>query len=274
MHAVAYKPTAARTQRLVLAEVFTGAGCPPCVAADLAFDAAMERYTRKDLAVVMYHMHIPVPDPLTNKSTVERAKYYNVNGVPSFSVDGVLGGGGGGRAATKGVYDRVVAGLDKSLEVAPDAALTLDTSIANGAVKVKASPSALKPDGDGVKLQILLVEEMLSYSGENGVRFHPMVVRSIGGANYGGFVVDRKAPAAVEETFDLAKITEETRKYLDDYEKTRGATTPNFAFSRKPADMNAGNLSIVAFLQDDKSKKILQTAYVRLPSPSTSTASR
>jgi hypothetical protein len=41
VHPVPYKPTPARTNRLVLAEIFTGAGCPPCVAADLAIDAAL-----------------------------------------------------------------------------------------------------------------------------------------------------------------------------------------------------------------------------------------
>jgi hypothetical protein len=254
--------------------VFTGAGCPPCVAADLAFDAAMERYSRKELAVVMYHMHIPLPDPLTNKATIERAKYYAVNSVPSFGIDGVMGGGGGGRSNPKPVYNRIVGDIDKALEVAADVSLTLEASLVGGAVKVKAAPAGLKADGDAVKLQILLVEEMLSYSGENGVRFHPVVVRSIGGANYGGFTVDRSAPAAVDHVFDLAQITDETQKYLDEYEKTRVQTQPTFAFSRKPVAMNSGNLSVVAFLQDEKSKKILQSTYVRLGTPSTTTAGR
>jgi tetratricopeptide (TPR) repeat protein len=274
VHPTPYKATPARSNRVVLAEVFTGAGCPPCVAADLAFDAAMERYSRKDLLVVMYHMHIPLPDPLTNKATVERAKYYAVNSVPSFGIDGVMGGGGGGRSNTKPVYNRIVGDIDKALEVAADVSLTLEASLVGGAVKVKAAPAGLKADGDAVKLQILLVEEMLSYSGENGVRFHPMVVRSIGGANYGGFTVDRSAPAAVDHVFDLAQITDETQKYLDEYEKTRVQTQPTFAFSRKPVAMNSGNLSVVAFLQDEKSKKILQSTYVRLGTPSTTTAGR
>lgn len=275
VHAEAYKPTAARTHRVVLAEVFTGAGCPPCVAADLAFDAAMERYARKDLAVVMYHMHIPVPDPLTNKSTVERAKYYGINSVPSFGIDGVMGGGGGARSNTKNVYNRILPDIEKALETAAGGDLKLEASlVGNSVVKVQATPSGLSADGEGVKLQVLLVEEMLSYSGENGVRFHPMVVRSIGGSNYGGFTVDRKAPAAIDHVFDLAQITEETRAYIDDYEKTRAETQSTFAFSRKPVTMNAGNLSVVAFLQDEKTKKILQTAYVRLSSSTTNTASR
>jgi tetratricopeptide (TPR) repeat protein len=61
-----YNATPSRTRRVVLAEVFTGASCPPCVAADLAFDAFLERYTRRDVAVLMYHLHIPGPDPMAN----------------------------------------------------------------------------------------------------------------------------------------------------------------------------------------------------------------
>ena len=56
-----YTPTAKRTNRTALAEVFTGSGCPPCAAADLGFDAMMERYGRSELTVVMYHLHIPQP---------------------------------------------------------------------------------------------------------------------------------------------------------------------------------------------------------------------
>jgi hypothetical protein len=54
-----YKASKTRTGRVVLAELFTGAGCPPCVAADLAFEAALERYSPDDIAVLVYHLHLP-----------------------------------------------------------------------------------------------------------------------------------------------------------------------------------------------------------------------
>ena len=69
------------------------------------------------------------PDPLTNKATVERAKYYSVNSVPSFGIDGVMGGGGGGRTNTKPVYTRIVGDIDKALEVPADATMTLDATL-------------------------------------------------------------------------------------------------------------------------------------------------
>lgn len=272
VHPEPYKPTAMRTDKVVLAEVFTGAGCPPCVAADLAFDAALERYSRKDLAVVMYHLHIPAPDPLTNKATIERAKYYTVNGVPTAAIEGVSTVGGGARSATKGVYDRIRGTIDKALETASGAKLAVDASLSpGGTVKVKVTPSSLAADGEAVKLQILLVEEMLTYSGENGVRLHPMVVRGIGGENYGGFTVDRKTPAAAEHTFDLAQISAEHKAHLDDYEVN--GRHGKITFSRKPTDINQGNLSVVVFLQEEKTKNVLQSAYVRLRPSTTSTGS-
>ena len=48
----------------------------------------MERYSRKDLAVIMYHVHVPRPDPMTTTETLAVQKLYAVNGVPSFLIDG------------------------------------------------------------------------------------------------------------------------------------------------------------------------------------------
>jgi tetratricopeptide (TPR) repeat protein len=287
IHPEAYTATSARTKRMVLAEVFTGAGCPPCVSVDLGFDGALERYSRKDVAVLMYHMHIPQPDPLTSQWTDSRGKAYAISGVPNFAVDGEKDNrGGGGRDNTKASYERIVAKLDKALETAPDAELQLNASLDGNTVRVKATPANLKDGKDKVQLQIVLVEELISYSGENGVRFHPMVVRNIANLDVppkattpapppvGGFTVDRANPAATEYTFDLAKISADAKTYLDDYEKN-GRHGPDTKFSKKPVQVNTAHLSVVAFLQEEPTKKVLQSAYVKVGSgTTTSSASR
>ena len=272
IHPDAYKATGARTNRMVLAEVFTGAGCPPCVSVDLGFDGALERYARKDVAVLMYHLHIPAPDPLTNKWTDERgSKWYRITGVPNFAVDGELDNrGGGGRENTKVSYDRIVAKIDKALEVAPDAELKLEASLDGNTVRVKATPANVKADKNPLKLQIALVEELISYSGENGVRFHPMVVRNLAASEKGGFAVERESPAAAEYTFDLEKISADMKAYLDDYEIN--GRHGKITFSRKPVQMNTGNLSVVAFLQEEGSRKVLQSAYVKVGSGTTTSS--
>ena len=274
IHPEAYKATPARSNRMVLAEVFTGAGCPPCVSVDLGFDAAIERYARKDIAVLMYHLHIPQPDPLTNKWTTDRATYYKISGVPNFAVDGELDNrGGGDRAAAKAAYDRIVPKLDKALESAATAQLALAASLEGSTVKVKATPSAIT-DGKKVKLQIVLVEELMSYSGENGIRFHPMVVRALAtGEKDQGLAVDQANPVAADYSFDLAKIATDTKAWLDDYEVN--GRHGRITFKSKPVKMDTAKLSVVAFLQDEDSKKVLQSAYVKIGGgTSTNLASR
>ena len=63
--------------RVAVMELFTGATCPPCVAADAAFDALEMAYEPKDLVLIQYHMHIPGPDTLTNPATIARWEYYS-----------------------------------------------------------------------------------------------------------------------------------------------------------------------------------------------------
>src|SRR5262249_1397065 len=44
------------SSRVVLVELFTGAQCPPCVAADLAFDALGKTYKPTEVALLQYHV--------------------------------------------------------------------------------------------------------------------------------------------------------------------------------------------------------------------------
>ena len=63
----------------------------------------------------------------------------------------------------------------------------------------------------------------------------------------------------------VARRTPES--YLDDYEVN--GRHGKITFSRKPHEIDQNNLSVVAFLQEEQSKRVLQTAYVKL-APSSS----
>ena len=54
----------AKGDRAVVMEIFTGAQCPPCVAADVGFDALLTTYKPTEFIGLQYHLHIPGPDPL------------------------------------------------------------------------------------------------------------------------------------------------------------------------------------------------------------------
>ena len=264
LHLDAYKPAAKRSDRLVLAEVFTGSGCPPCVGADLAFDAAMERYSRKDLAVVMYHQHIPRPDPMTNSDTQARLKYYSVGGVPTYFIDGSkVDYNGAGRDATKSVWEHIQPFIEKELNTPAEEKIDVHASVARNAVKVTAALAAVKSESKDLKVHVLLLEKELTYSGENGIRFHPMVVRAMGGKDDDGFALDPSAPASFEQSWDLGKIGASLRTQLDDYE-VKGHRGNSFKFIEKKYQIDPGNLAVVVFVQDSKNKHILQAAFVDL----------
>ncbi len=250
-----YHAAEKRSDRLVLAEVFTGSGCPPCVGADLAFDAAMERFSRKDLAVVMYHVHVPRPDPMTNPDTAALYKTYDVHGVPSYAIDGkILGGGGGAREFANRVYDRIVPPIEKDLELPAEAKLTIHAALSSNTVKVTGAVDGIDDEFEDVKVHVLLVEKEIRYSGENGIRFHPMVVRAIG---------DEKAEGSFSRTFNLDDVSAALKKHLDEYE-AGGHRGESFKFIEKKYAINRGNLAVVVMVQDGKTKHVLQAAMVDL----------
>jgi tetratricopeptide (TPR) repeat protein len=251
-----YKPGSSRTDRVVLAEVFTGAGCPPCVAADLAFDAVLERYERRDVAVLMYHLHIPRPDPMANTTAQNRAAFYKVRGVPSFMIDGQWGSGGGSRDETETTYNRFNPRIEKRLETPSRAEIKLETALDGGLVKVRATVSKVESLSPSLDLRIALVEKMLRYPGENGVRFHPMVVRAMAGPGENRLSLRGSQPATFEHAFDLAQLTGELKAALEGYEQRN----QGFKFSEKKHAIDAANLAVVAFVQDESSLQILQAS--------------
>jgi len=258
-----YTPSAKRTNHTALAEVFTGSGCPPCVAADLGFDAMMERYKRDELTVLMYHLHIPRPDPMTSLATQARAKYYKVESVPSYVVDGRSSVGGGSREMTQNFYDRVNPDIEKLLEKPSGADVKLDVVLENTTVKARVALSKINSESDSLKLQIVLAEDRLRFQGENGIRFHPMVVRSIAGPEFAGITLKDKSNQNIEWSFELPAISEAIKKHLDDFEMTpfRGES---YTFNEKKYQIDPANLTVVAFLQDDKTKNVLQAVSMKV----------
>lgn len=272
LHFDHYQASTKRTSRTALAELFTGSGCGPCVAADLGFDGLLERYKRQDLVVLIYHLHIPLPDPMTNPATVDRGKYYGVPGTPTPVVDGFrMPSSGGSREMTKGFYDRVNPKIESELESPAQAQIAVTGAIAGDIVKANVVVDQIKTPSPDLKLQIALTEDEVRYTGENGVRFHPMVVRSLGGKEANGFGLSGSGPTTIEWTFDLKAMSDQLKKYLDGYEQ-QGHRGDPFTFLDKKYQINPNNLSLVAFVQDMKTKQVLQTVYLKLSPAATASA--
>jgi tetratricopeptide (TPR) repeat protein len=279
-----YERAADRSDRLVLAEVFTGSGCPPCVAADLAFESAMHRYPSTEMVVLMYHLHVPRPDPMANPYTQSRAKFYAVPGVPTYAIDGDARTGGGNAAAARSLFEKNVGpAVDKRLATKAVAELTLKASSTGRSVTATVTAAPAGTGSSKLRLHLVLAEQQIRYSGENGIRFHPMVVRSM--ASVG--VEPPKPPAegakpeatptlpvpilgvpleagkvrTFEYTFDLAKVEADGLANLEDLEQ-HSTRYPDHRFLVKKHELDPTKLLIVAFVQDEESKQVMQAVQV------------
>jgi hypothetical protein len=247
--------------KTVLAELFTGAGCAPCAGFDVAMDAALEHYPKRDVAVLMYHEHIPEPDPLTNPSTVQRLSFYDVRGTPTLAIDGETVTGGGNRDAAPGIYNRFSPKIDAALKASPELSLALSASREGERITVHARVDPLSRGSKTMRLEIVLVEKQVRYSGESGIRFHPMVARAMAGTDGNGFAIDPSVAKVYDATFDVSEVSDGLQSYLDGYEKENDRFGP-VQFSEKKYLIELENVAVVAFVQDSESKRVLQAAYM------------
>ena len=231
--------------------------------AGLAFDAAQERYTRQDFVVLNYHVHIPAPDPMVNPATLKRQEFYGVRSSPSYFFDGDADGGGGSAENAKSIFDsKIDPAIEKHLAAPPEARVGLQARSTGSTVKVKATVSKVTGKSDKLRLQIALAEDMVTYSGENGERFHPMVVRSMAldAKSDQGFALKPGKGGTFEYTFDVAKAVADASAHLEDYETNtrKGA----YKFRQRKHEITGGFV-VVAFVQDQATKKILQSVYLK-----------
>jgi len=257
-----FKPTAfagrkdKAANQVVVMELFTGAQCPPCVAADVAFDALQKSYKPTELVLIQYHLHIPGPDPLTNLDTVARAKFYGANSTPNTFFNGKSeAAGGGGMANAESKFMQYTGIIDPLLEK------TTNVKVAGKAIrkgdKVDIAVEVAGADGDEMKLRLLVVEETIKYVGGNQLRFHHQVVRAMPGGADGVAIKDKtfKHTAAV----DLVDIRKGLTNYLDDF----AATSPR-PFPKPERPMDLKSLRVIALVQNDKTKEIVQTLQIEI----------
>ncbi len=250
----------------VVVELFTGAQCPPCQAADYAFDALLTHYPRNVVLALQYHLHIPRADPMTNLDTMARARYYAVPSAPTAVFNGNQQKSGGGpvrMAATAFEMYRTV--IEPLLET--KAAIGLELVVKNDeksyriSAAVTAPPGGTEGSGQAMArtLHVVLVENTVHYTGSNGVHFHQNVVRKLlsgpSGATLGA------AGKSLEFQLKLSDVEAELKKQLAQLEEAAG-----FKFGELDLQLTPEEMSIVAFVQETDSKRIVAATAVPLKS--------
>jgi hypothetical protein len=244
-----------QSDRAVVMELFTGAQCNPCIAADVAFDVLGKTYKPTELVLIEYHLHIPGPDPMTNAATEARAKHYKANSTPSTFFNGKpKAGGGGAMAAAEKKYATYRAIIDPLLEEPAACKIKATARQVGDKVQIQTNVADLEKPGKDAKLHVLLVEETIRFVGSNKIRFHHQVVRAMPGGAAGVSVMN---PAqSVNQEVDLGNLRKQLVGYLDHYEETM-RTFPQVS---RPLDFHG--LRVIAFVQDDSTNEIMQAVQV------------
>lgn len=246
-HAEPFRPDGGAWKgKTVLAELFTGSECAPCVAADLGFDGLIEAYDNKHLAVLVYHLPIPGPDPMSNKASRGRALFYGVNSTPTTFFDGEKKGGGGGqRPMALEKHKEYVGFINERIFDAPDVKLMASAALSGDAVQVKFSADKELP---GVDYHIALVQKEEKYLGANGLYFHKMVVRDF-------LTLDAATAKSGSVRFSIMQAEADAEARLDEIESERA-----FTFPERRTRIDRDNLSVVFFLQNSETKAVYNAA--------------
>src|SRR5262249_34689140 len=174
-----------KSDRVVLAELFSCAQLPHCIGADLAFYGLTKTYKPSDVVLVQYHVHLPGgPDPLANLDTDARESYYLEadDAPPALYLNGKLSFGQGGSVEdSEKLYGEFRNRIDPLLEKEAQAALEVSAARRGNKIEINAEAAEVATPGDNIRLRFLLVEETQRYVGGNGIRFHHHVVRAMPG---------------------------------------------------------------------------------------------
>lgn len=257
----------AETDRVVLLELFTGAACAPCVAADVACEALHAVFKPSELILLEHHLHIAGADPLANPDTIARAEYYGIRGIPTAIFNGEEDPtGGGDMAASEAKYqeyrqrieallaEKRLADIELKLSRAADV-LTIHAVAGVANASDAADRAAASRD---LRLRLVLTEELVRYAGPNGVLFNRAVVRDFPGGLEGKQFSDGQAK--IDLALNVADVRERLNSYLRGKSQALAVQCP-----QPVPKLSLEQLAVVAFVQDDATKRVLHAVKVAVP---------
>ena len=231
--------------KTVLAEVFTGSGCAPCVATAFAFDALKQTYPAQYLAVLKYHVPIPGADPMMNPATDLRSNFYNIRSAPNVIIDGVKNvSAGGSKAAALNSFNRIKPEIDSFLEAPTDVTIKADAALRGDIVQVNCEFSKVI---EGAEYNVVLVQSEEKYKGNNGYIFHKMVVRDIKTV---------KPSDRANVSFNIPESESATDAYLSEYEIINQRRILNWKWPARQNKIDRSKLKAVVFVQDKETKQV------------------
>jgi hypothetical protein len=240
--------------RTALVELMTGAGCPPCVAADVAVGGLQVTYPASDVIALRYHQHVNGPNPLTNVATEARFDYYGLRVTPSVLVNGKsVTGCGGPLESAPADYETLRGKVDEILAQKSDINLKLSATAGKGELAISAESEGPRFQSGNLRLRLILAEDRVAFLAPNGIRVHEMVVRDMPAGAAG--ITATNGRFVFKKVLSLADVKQQLVDYLANFERGN-----SIEFNAKPLELS--RLHLVAFVQDDNNKEVLQAAAV------------
>ncbi len=230
-------------ERVVLLEDFTNTSCPPCVDSDAAIIETLEAFGAGGCGVIsiQYHVSWPSPfDPFYLAARTEnnaRTSYYGVDGVgvPYVVIDGIelLPPGQGAEDASQ-----MQSAVDRRLKVVSPIELSVrnTTNGTAGQAEVDVTVLSEVPTAH-YHIRIAVVESDIHYEADNGLDHFDNVLRDM-------------LPNADGRTLDNLVV---------------GSTQTISESYTIDGDWKAGDLSVIAYVQNEDTKEIIQAATSQTP---------
>ena len=246
-----------KSERVVLVELFSCAQQPACVATDLAADALLKTYKPSEVVLLQYHLNAPAPDPLANAESESRAKFYETTRMtPAVFVNGdgkAVPPGGGGVAESQSKYDQFNAALAELLERPTKLKLSAAATRTGNKIEIKTDVADLSETGPDIRLRVVLVEDVVTYTLGTKATKYVQVVRHFPNGAAGTAM---KAKSATEKyTVDLDLVRKNIKAYLDKVNEAR-------PFPNKERPLELKKLRVVAFVQNDETGEVLNAVQV------------
>ena len=239
----------------VLLELFTGARNPRCITAETALAALDRTYPTSMVVSLRYHLHMPQHDPLTNEDNEARFfNYYRASSTPSLLLDGNSVGGIIGTVSDAAArYNDIRNMLSTQYSKESDVTIALAATRQVDKITINAKVDGADLTNDRLRLRLVLAENEVPFRSQTGFRTHSMIARRMIGGDRGIAPADNRL--AWQGTVDVSEIRDSLHAYLTNYEENFG-----LEFDSMPLDLES--LSLIAFVQDDATKKILETRLV------------
>ena len=245
-----------KSDRAVLVELFTNLAADTGVAPAVALAVLEKTFKPSEVVILQYGVTVPNPgipaDPTFVPETIERLNFYKLRALPTALVNGKSAGvAPGPLQGARKAYAEFRKAIDPLLDKDAEAKLAVEATRKGNEIAVKANWSDLARTGEGIRLRFMLVENRIRYPSENGLSYHHAVVRAFPGGAKGTALTKKAGDQSV--TANLDDIRKKLGEYLDDVK-----------ISSTDQLLALKNLRVVAIIQDDDSKDVLQAVQVEV----------